>query len=113
MVARQRSSMEATNQVLNRLSSRGDFESFRSQAEVRWQQLWEGKQTVLSVGVGSSSLAKGALDVLAACERLAAGRSDVVARQTAVDGADWMEVQVQVKRPGQPVVYYGDVLPTD
>jgi NADH:ubiquinone oxidoreductase subunit F (NADH-binding) len=51
--------------------------------------------------------------VLAAARALAAGRTDLVVRRTAVDGADWVEVEVQIKRPGQPVVYYGEVKPED
>lgn len=104
----------ATNQLaLNRLSSRVEFEAFQANVQAGWSTLWDGKQTVVSVGVGSSSIAKGALEVLAVAEKVAEGRSDLVVRQTAVDGADWMEVQVQIKRPGQPVVYYGNILPVD
>jgi len=93
---------------MQRLTSRAEFEQFQSDANNRWDRLWQGEATVVSVGVGSSSIAKGALDVLAACERYAQGQQLVV-RKVGVDGADWMEVQVQVKRPGQPAVYYGNV----
>jgi NADH:ubiquinone oxidoreductase subunit F (NADH-binding) len=97
---------------LQRLASRYDFERFQAEATGRWERLWHGDATVLSVGVGSSSIAKGALDVLAACGRHAQGQP-IVVRKVGVDGADWMEVQVQVKRPGQPAVYYGQIEPAD
>jgi len=95
---------------LNRLSSRADFEALVERAKARWDALWNGDHTVVTVGVGSSSIAKGALDVLAACQQAAAGQP-IIVRQVGVDGADWMEVQVQVKRPGAPTVYYGNVEP--
>jgi NADH:ubiquinone oxidoreductase subunit F (NADH-binding) len=97
---------------LPRLSSRAEFEAFAAQAKARWDALWNGNQIIVSVSVGSSSIAKGALDVLAACEEAARGKP-IVVRKVGVDGADWMEVQVQVKRPGEPVVYYGNVEPRD
>ncbi|MER3484916.1 MAG: hypothetical protein C4345_01970, partial [Chloroflexota bacterium] len=53
---------------LPRLSSRAEFDAFVAQAKARWDALWNGNQTIVSVGVGSSSIAKGALEVLAACE---------------------------------------------
>jgi NADH:ubiquinone oxidoreductase subunit F (NADH-binding) len=105
--------LQSGSTPLTRLTSRTEFESFRAAAEGRWNELWNGPQTVVSVGVGSSSIAKGALEVLAACERAFSGNSDVIVRQVAVDGADWMEVQVQVKRPGQPLIFYGNVLPDE
>lgn len=98
---------------LSKVSSRSEFESLVAKAESNWNRLWSGPETVVSVGIGSSSIAKGALDVFAACLRAAESRSDLIVRQTAVDGADWMEVQVQVKAPGQPAIYYGNVLPAD
>jgi NADH-quinone oxidoreductase subunit F len=97
---------------LERLNSRADFERYAEQATTRWNALWDGDLTVVSVGVGSSSIAQGALDVLAACEAYARGQQ-IRVRQVGVDGADWMEVQVQVKRAGQPAVSYGKVVPSD
>jgi NADH:ubiquinone oxidoreductase subunit F (NADH-binding) len=105
--------MAATESTLPRLASRADFEAFRDRAESDWQQLWNGNRTVFSVGVGSSSIAKGALQVLAALTSATQGRPDAAVRQTAVDGADWMEVQVQLKRPNQPAVLFGNVEPSD
>lgn len=100
--------VSASSLPIERLTSRAEFERYQGQAQKRWDDLWNGKATVVSVGVGSSSIAKGALDVLAECERRAEGQP-IVVRKVGVDGADWMEVQVQVKRPGQPAVYYGGV----
>ena len=96
----------------HRLASRADFERYIAQATDRWTALWGGNATIVSVGVGSSSIAKGALEVLAAFERVAQGRQVVVGK-VGVDGAVWMEVQVQVKRPGEPAVYYGNVEPDE
>jgi NADH:ubiquinone oxidoreductase subunit F (NADH-binding) len=97
---------------LKRMTSRADFERYVDLAKGNWNELWDGDRTVVSVGVGSSSIAVGALDVLAACEEYARGQR-IVVRKVGVDGADWMEVQVQVKRSGQPAIYYGNVAPRD
>jgi NADH:ubiquinone oxidoreductase subunit F (NADH-binding) len=105
--------MAATDSTYSRLTSRAEFEAFQARATEQWQALWAGKSTIYSVGVGSSSIAKGALQVLAALQQAATGNDRIVVRQTAVDGADWMEVQVQVKEPGKPAVYYGNVEPAD
>lgn len=94
---------------LPRLTSRNEFDAYVASVTTDWDALWTGNHTIVTVGVGSSSIAKGALQVLAVAQSAASGRNDVVVRQTAVDGADWLEVLVQVKRPGQPSVYYGGV----
>lgn len=98
--------------ALERLHSRADFESLRARSEQRWRDLWAGEQTVVSVGVGSCSIAKGALDVLAAFEQ-AAKSSSVVVRKVGCDGACFMEIWVDIKRPGQPAVRYQHVTPAD
>jgi NADH:ubiquinone oxidoreductase subunit F (NADH-binding) len=94
------------------LSSRAEFESLQQQATARWADLWEGNQTVVSVGVDSSSLAKGAYEVLAACRRAVAGQP-VVVREVSGNGAMWMEPWVEIKRPGEPPVLYGPVAPEE
>jgi NADH:ubiquinone oxidoreductase subunit F (NADH-binding) len=104
--------VEVPGLPMQRLTSRADFEQYQAAANDRWDRLWSGNATVVSVGVGSSSMAKGALDVLAACERYAQGQQ-IIVRKVGVDGADWMEVQVQVKRPGMPTIFYGNVAPGD
>jgi NADH:ubiquinone oxidoreductase subunit F (NADH-binding) len=104
--------VEVPSLPAQRLTSRAEFEHYQQAAKARWENLWIGPAAVVSVGVGSSSIAKGALDVLAACEQYAQGK-EIVVRKVGVDGADWMEVQVQVKRPGMPTVYYGNVEPAD
>jgi NADH:ubiquinone oxidoreductase subunit F (NADH-binding) len=97
-----------TELPLERLNSREAFESYQAKAMARWNDLWESDKTVISVGVGSSSIAKGALEVLAAFEKAAEG-TGIIVRKVAVDGADWAEVQVQLKRPNQPIVYFANV----
>src|SRR5215216_2055210 len=104
--------MAAPAVTLERLNTRADFEAWQSRSKAQWQALWEGGKTVVSVSVGSCSIAKGALDVLAACEAAAQG-SDTIVRKVACDGACWMEPWVEVKRPGQPAVVYQHVSPTD
>jgi NADH:ubiquinone oxidoreductase subunit F (NADH-binding) len=104
--------MESTDRPLPRLRSRAEFEAFQGGVTEAWNHLWNGQQTVVTVGVGSSSIAKGAFDVLAACRAYAQGKS-IIVRQTGVDGADFLEVRVEVKRPGQPAVVYADVLASD
>ena len=100
-----------TTSTLSRLSNRADFERFASTATRQWEQLWNGSSTVVTVGIGSSSIAKGAQHVFEAFRAQAS--PNLVVRQTGVDGADWMEVQVRVKHPGQPTVVYANVEPGD
>jgi NADH:ubiquinone oxidoreductase subunit F (NADH-binding) len=95
-----------------RLASRADFEAFRSRAEERWSELWEGEHAVVSVGLDSSSIAKGADRVLAACREALAGDRAVV-REVSGNGAMWMEPWVEIKRPGEPPVVYGNVEPEE
>jgi hypothetical protein len=91
---------------LTKLTSRDEYERFEANAKQRWADLEQ--VTTVTVGVGSSSIAKGALNVLAAARELAGG-TGVVVRQTGVDGADWLEVKVTVRRPGEPGVVYANV----
>ena len=94
-----------------RLTSRADFERFQQRAVARWDALWSGAQTVISVSIGSCSVAKGALNVLAACQR--AATDGVIVRQTACNGACWMEPWVEMQRPGEPPIVYANIEPGD
>ena len=105
--------MAVTESKFSRLATRAEFESFQAMSRENWDKLWNGKSTVITVGVGSSSVAKGAVEVLTALQQATSNDAGTIVRQTAVDGADWMEVQVQVKRNGQPAVYFGDVVDSD
>lgn len=97
------------DQSLNRLTSRQEFENFAARATDRWNGMWSNANTVVTVGVGSSSIAKNAEGVLQAAAEYALPKTGIVVRQTAVDGADWSEVRVSVKRPDAPVVHYANV----
>jgi NADH:ubiquinone oxidoreductase subunit F (NADH-binding)/(2Fe-2S) ferredoxin len=103
--------MVTSSDHLTRLESRQAYEQFRDRARASWSRLWEGDDWVVSVGVGSSSIAKGALKVLEAC------RSDlpdsITVREVSGNGAFWMEPWIEVKRPGEPPVVYGNVSPQD
>jgi NADH:ubiquinone oxidoreductase subunit F (NADH-binding) len=103
---------EPASTQIPRLDSKDAFLEYQKRAEDRWHNLWNGSHTVVSVGVGSSSLAKGAAHVLSTFESLSAGNNTVV-RKTGVDGADWAEVMVRVKRPGAPAISYINVTPDD
>jgi NADH:ubiquinone oxidoreductase subunit F (NADH-binding) len=96
---------------LTRLNSREEFLAFQKAAIDRWTRMWDGDQTVISVGVGSSSIAKGALEILETV-RATAGDSAVV-REVSGNGAFWMEPWIEVKRPGQFPVVYGPVAQAD
>ena len=91
-----------------RLSSRDEFVAFRSAANDRWSRLWDAKSSVISVGVGSCSIAKGALQVLAECRRLG---GDATVRQVACNGACFLEPWVEIKRPNEPPVIYSNIEP--
>jgi len=97
---------------LQRLSSRADFEAFRSQAQQRWTSIWDGDKTVVSVGLDSSSIPMGAEEVLNAFRAIGYG-TELVVREVSGNGALWMEPWVELKRPGQPPIVYGNVLPTE
>jgi NADH:ubiquinone oxidoreductase subunit F (NADH-binding) len=68
--------------------------------------MWEGDRLVVSVGVDSSSIAKGAVQVLAACRAALRGTNAIV-REVSGNGAMWMEPAVEVKRPGEPPIVFG------
>ena len=101
---------EAT--ALPRLTSRVEFEAFQQRANDRWETRWAPDQMVVSVGVDSSSLAKGAVSVLEACRRELQG-IDVSVREVSGNGAMWMEPWVEIKRPQEPAIVYGNVAPED
>jgi NADH-quinone oxidoreductase subunit F/NADP-reducing hydrogenase subunit HndC len=69
-------------------------------------------RTVVSVGLDSSSIPKGADKVLAAC-RAALATSDAVVREVSGNGALWMEPWVEIMHPGEPPVVYGNIEPAD
>ena len=91
----------APSEHLSRLTSKEDFQAFRQQAHDRWDQMWNGDKIVASVGVGSSSIAKGALEVLDRARQELGGEG--IVREVSGNGAFWMEPWIEVKRPGVPV----------
>jgi NADH:ubiquinone oxidoreductase subunit F (NADH-binding) len=99
------------DEELARLDSKEQFLAFRSRARSRWQELWEGNQSIVSVGVGSSSIAKGALKVLDVC-RTDLGNIAII-REISGNGAFWMEPWIEVRRAGEPPVVYGPLEPGD
>ena len=101
-----------TMDALPRLASRADFENFRAAAEQRWHDMWNGRHTVVSVGLDSSSIPKGADKVLAAFKAIGTA-TDLVVREVSGNGALWMEPWVEIKRPGEPPIVYGNVTPED
>ncbi len=96
---------------LRRLTSKEEFLAFEAQAKRQWDEMWNGDKLVISVGVGSSSIAKGALDVLSRC-RQEAGNSAIV-REVSGNGAFWMEPWIEVKRDGVAPVLYGPLTAND
>ncbi len=97
--------------TLQKLNSKEEFQRFAADAAAKWHAIWSDENTVVTVGVGTSSIAKGAEQVLDAAAQYALPKTNVIVRKTGVDGADWMEVQVSVKRPGAPIVHYANVTP--
>ncbi|CAN5669821.1 NADH-quinone oxidoreductase subunit NuoF [soil metagenome] len=103
--------IDTSTGMIPRLDTKEAFLEFQKRAMDRWHELWNGNRTVVSVGVGSSSVAKGAEAVLGAFA--ASTASDTVVRKVGVDGADWAEVMVRVKRPNTPSIAYINVTPQD
>ena len=95
-----------------RLDSHAAFSRYQSEATQRWNELWADDRLVISVGVDSASVPKGALAVLAACREATRG-ADAVVRQVSGTGAMWADTAVEVKRPGQPPILYGSIAPDD
>lgn len=98
--------------ALPRLTSRADFEAFKGRCDERWQSLTGESASVVTVGLDSSSLGKGAAEVLDACRMHLAGQRAVV-RKASGNGANWMEPWVEIKRPGAPAVIYANIAPAD
>jgi NADH:ubiquinone oxidoreductase subunit F (NADH-binding) len=101
----------APSEHLTRLNSKDEFLAFQKSAVERWTKLWDGNDTVISVGIGSSSVAKGALEVLDRVRETAG--ANAIVREVSGNGAFWMEPWVEVKRPGQFPVVYGPVTQGD
>jgi NADH:ubiquinone oxidoreductase subunit F (NADH-binding) len=97
----------APSEHLDRLESKEAFLEFQATAKAKWDNLWNGNVTAITVGVGSSSIAKGALDILAGIRQLVP--DDVVVREASGNGAFWMEPWIEVSRPGQDPIVYGPV----
>ncbi len=97
---------------LPRLTSQAAFDEYRAKAIEKWEAIWSGTKTVVSVGVGSSSIPIGALEVLEAFEAIAE-QHNLIVRKTGQDGADWADVQVRIKRKDAPAVVYANVVPGD
>lgn len=96
---------------LSRLTSKDEFLAFQQNATDQWDALWSGDKTVISVGVGSSSIAKGALEILEQC-RATAGDNAIV-REVSGNGAFWMEPWIEIRRPGQQPIVYGPLTESD
>jgi NADH:ubiquinone oxidoreductase subunit F (NADH-binding) len=101
----------APSDHLTRLNSKEDFLQFQANAKENWEKLWHGNTTAITVGVGSSSIAKGALKVLEACRQLAP--AGAVVREASGNGAFWMEPWIEVSLPGQEPIVYGPVEESD
>ncbi len=97
---------------LPKLRTREDFLAFRERCRDRWSAMENHSARVVSVGLDSSSLGKGAAEVLAACETELAGTRDIV-RQTSGNGANWMEPWVEIRNPGQAPILYGNIAPDE
>jgi NADH:ubiquinone oxidoreductase subunit F (NADH-binding) len=104
--------MAEQTSALPRLTSQKEFDEYRARAIQKWEAIWSGEKTVVSVGVGSSSIPVGALDVLAAFEAIA-DQENLFVRKTGQDGADWTDVQVRIKRKDAPAVVYRNVVASD
>lgn len=95
---------------LTKLNSKDEYIAFRQQSIEKWDALWNSDATVVSVGVGSSSVAKGALDVL---DQVHAVGGNTIVREVSGNGAFWMEPWIEVKRPGQQPIVYGPLTSGD
>src|SRR4051812_36324829 len=98
--------------MTDRVESRADFEAFQRAAQETWHRTWSDGQLVVSVGVDSSSVAKGATRVLAACRETFRGTNAII-REVSGLGCMWLEPHVEIKRPGEPPILYGWIEPGD
>lgn len=95
---------------LTKLTNKDEYVAFREQAHQRWDSLWNGDATLVSVGVGSSSIAKGALEILEQAHQVG---GNAIIREVSGNGAFWMEPWIEVKRPGVDPVLYGPLTIND
>lgn len=98
--------------MATRLDSLAAFERYQQAARQRWDDLWSDDHFVVSVGVDSSSVPKGALSVLEACRAILRD-TDAIVRQVSGTGAMWADTAVEIKRPGEPPILYGNITPED
>ncbi len=98
--------------ALPTLTSRADFDAFRERSERTWAAYSDPDAFVVTVGLDSSSIPKGADRVLAAC-RTALTETPAVVRRASGNGANWMEPWVEIKRPGQTAIMYGNIEPAE
>jgi NADH:ubiquinone oxidoreductase subunit F (NADH-binding)/(2Fe-2S) ferredoxin len=91
-----------------RLTTRAEFDARVAIAKQRWDELWNGNKTVYTVGLGSCSIGKGAKLVLEQLQQQVTDEQSVV-RQSACNGACWMEPWVEIKKPGEPPVVYQQI----
>ncbi len=98
--------------MADRLRTHADFNQYRDAAQQRWDSLWADDSFVVSVGVDSSSVARGALRILSACQDALRGTNALV-RQVSGTGAMFLDTTVEIKRPGEPPILYGSIRPGD
>jgi len=86
------------------------YEEMRSQAESRWQEIWNGETPVILVGTATCGRAAGALEVLQAVKETVRTRNlRCHIFETGCMGHCYAEPLVIIRKPGYPPVCYHHV----
>lgn len=88
------------------------FDEMKKQAEVEWQALETGDKPRILVGAATCGRASGAFKVLDAIKsRLTQLNLEAVVMEVGCIGTCYIEPIMNIIKPGQPHVYYGNVTP--
>ena len=88
------------------------FEELKARADAEWQALETGGKVRILVGAATCGRASGALAVIDALKAaLAENHTEAVVTQVGCIGTCYIEPVVNIIKPGQPHVYYGNVTP--
>lgn len=91
-----------------------DLKKIREEAKALISQRDTGDKAVIIIGMGTCGIAAGAREVMAAIlEELDKRKIDAVVTQTGCIGMCEKEVLVDIKRPGERRITYGNVKPVD
>jgi len=89
-----------------------NFTELRTRAHAEWQALENSDRPIILVGSATCGRAAGALEVLQAIKtRLSEIKVDCLLTEVGCIGTCYLEPVINIIKPGQPHLYYGNVTP--